>query len=111
MYPESLLQGRAGTVMRGAQHPRHALWDLNARTAGLPLYAYLGAVVTDTVPAYASGGYYLDGKTPKMLGEEMASYVKSGFKAVKMKVGRLSPAEEEVAHRGGARSRRPGCRC
>src|SRR6266704_2003548 len=36
------------------------------------------------------------GKTPKKLGEEMAAYVKAGFRAVKMKVGRLSPKEEEA---------------
>ena len=96
MYQESLLQGRSGSVMRGISILDTALWDLNARTAKLPLYQYLGAYVTDSVPAYASGGYYLPGKTPKMLGQEMASYVKAGFKAVKMKVGRLSPREEEV---------------
>ena len=96
LYSESLLHGRAGTAMRALGILDTALWDLNARTAGLPLYAYLGAVVTDKVPAYASGGYYLDGKTPEMLGEELASYVKSGFRAVKIKVGRLSPAEEEA---------------
>jgi L-alanine-DL-glutamate epimerase-like enolase superfamily enzyme len=96
LYAESLLHGRAGTAMRALSILDTALWDLNARTAGLPLYAYLGAVVTDKVPAYASGGYYLDGKTPQMLGEELASYVKSGFRAVKIKVGRLSPAEEEA---------------
>jgi L-alanine-DL-glutamate epimerase-like enolase superfamily enzyme len=73
-----------------------ALWDLNARAAKLPLYKYLGAAVERTVPAYASGGYYLDGKTPKKLGQEMAGYVKAGFRAVKMKVGRLSPKEEEA---------------
>jgi L-alanine-DL-glutamate epimerase-like enolase superfamily enzyme len=38
----------------------------------------------------------LEGKTPAKLGKEMESYVKQGFKAVKMKVGRLSPAEEEA---------------
>lgn len=96
MYAESLLQGRAGSVMRGISILDTALWDLNARTARLPLYHYLGACVEDRVPAYASGGYYLAGKTPKKLGDEMASYVKAGFKAVKMKVGRLSPAEEEA---------------
>jgi L-alanine-DL-glutamate epimerase-like enolase superfamily enzyme len=96
MYSESLLQGRAGSVMRGISILDTALWDLNARSAKLPLHLYLGANVTDRVPAYASGGYYLAGKTPKMLGQEMASYVKAGFKAVKMKVGRLSPKEEEV---------------
>ncbi|MDP2242077.1 MAG: mandelate racemase/muconate lactonizing enzyme family protein [Burkholderiales bacterium] len=96
MYAESLLQGRAGSVMRGISILDTALWDLNAHTAKLPLHLYLGANVTERVPAYASGGYYLAGKTPKKLGDEMASYVKAGFKAVKMKVGRLSPAEEEA---------------
>lgn len=96
MYQESLLQGRAGSVMRGISILDTALWDLNARSAGLPLHLYLGANVSEAVPAYASGGYYLPGKTPKMLGQELAGYVKAGFKAVKMKVGRLSPREEEA---------------
>jgi L-alanine-DL-glutamate epimerase-like enolase superfamily enzyme len=95
MYQESLLQGRSGSVMRGISILDTALWDLNARTAKLPLHLYLGAVVSERVPAYASGGYYLSGKTAKMLGEELAGYVAKGFKAVKMKVGRLSPREEE----------------
>jgi L-alanine-DL-glutamate epimerase-like enolase superfamily enzyme len=96
MYQESLLQGRAGTVMRGISILDTALWDLNARTAKLPLYQYLGANAWDSVPAYASGGYYLPGKSPKMLGQEMAAHVKAGFKAVKMKVGRGTPREEEA---------------
>lgn len=96
MYQESLLQGRAGTVMRALSALDIALWDLNAKTAKLPLHKYLGAAHMDRVPAYASGGYYLDGKTPQHLGEEMASYVAKGFQAVKMKSGRLSPKEEEA---------------
>jgi len=96
MYAEALLQGRAGTVMRAISILDTAIWDLNARSVKLPLNRYLGAVAKDRVPAYASGGYYLDGKTPKKLGDEMASYVDAGFSAVKMKVGRLSPKEEEA---------------
>ena len=96
MYQESLLQGRSGSVMRAISILDTALWDLNARTAKLPLYQYLGAFVTDRVPAYASGGYYLAGKTPERLAQELAGYVKDGFTAVKMKVGRLTPAEEEL---------------
>ncbi len=96
MYSESLLHGRAGSVMRALSILDTAIWDLNARSAKLPLYQHLGSVTDDKVPAYASGGYYLDGKTPKKLGEEMASYVAAGFQAVKMKVGRLSPAQEEA---------------
>ena len=95
MYQEALLQGRAGAVMRALSALDIALWDLNARSAGLPLYRYLGAVAHDRVPAYASGGYYWPGKTAAMLGEEMAGHVREGFKAVKMKVGRESPEVEE----------------
>ncbi|WP_198969424.1 mandelate racemase/muconate lactonizing enzyme family protein [Xylophilus sp. ASV27] len=96
MYQESLLQGRSGTVMRAISALDTALWDLNARTHALPLHKYLGAVELESVPAYASGGYYLEGKTPAMLGQEMAGYVEQGFTAVKMKTGRLSPKEEEA---------------
>ncbi len=96
LYQEALLQGRAGTVMRGVSILDTALWDLNARSAGLPLHDYLGSNERESVPAYASGGYYLDGKSPADLGKELAGYVAQGFRAVKMKTGRLSPAEEEA---------------
>jgi L-alanine-DL-glutamate epimerase-like enolase superfamily enzyme len=96
MYQEALLHGRSGSVMRAISILDIAMWDRNARAAGLPLHRFLGGVAKATVPAYASGGYYLEGKTPEMLGGEMASYVASGFKAVKMKVGLLDEAEEEA---------------
>lgn len=95
MYRETLLHGRTGTVMRAISMLDIALWDLNARAAGLPLCRYLGCWAAEKVPAYASGGYYLEGKTPQKLGEELASYVRQGFRAVKIKVGRLTPAQEE----------------
>ena len=95
MYRETLLQGRCGSAMRAISIVDVALWDLNARNAKLPLYQYLGCWSVEKVPCYASGGYYLEGKTPKKLGEEVASYVKKGFRAVKIKVGRLSVKEEE----------------
>ena len=96
MYQDTLLHGRAGSAMRALSILDIALWDRNARAAGLPLSQYLGASAKQTVPAYASGGYYLDGKTPEMLGEELAGYVALGFKAVKMKVGRVGLKEEEA---------------
>lgn len=96
MYQDSILQGRAGAVMRALSIVDIALWDRNARAAALPLCQYLGGHVQDRVPAYASGGYYLDGKTPEKLAEELAGYVQSGFTAVKMKVGRLGLKEEEA---------------
>jgi L-alanine-DL-glutamate epimerase-like enolase superfamily enzyme len=96
MYQEGLLQGRSGAVMRGISILDTAIWDLNARSAKLPLHDYLGCMNREKVIAYASGGYYVDGKTPADLGREMAGYVALGFKAVKMKTGRLSPVEEQA---------------
>lgn len=70
MFQESFLQGRSGAVMRAINILDNALWDLNARSVKLPLHRYLGGYAEDAVPAYASGGYYLAGKTPKKLGAE-----------------------------------------
>jgi len=96
LYQEGLLHGRTGTVMRAISAIDIALWDRNARAAGLPLYSYLGANRSDRVPAYASGGYYIQGKTPELLADEAEGFVRKGFKAVKIKVGRHSdPGQEE----------------
>lgn len=96
MYQEALLQGRTGTVMRAISALDTALWDHNARAAGLPLYKFLGAVQADSVAAYASGGYYLPGKTPELLADEMQGYIRDGYSAVKMKVGKLDCSAEEA---------------
>ncbi len=96
MYQEALLHGRTGAVMRALSTVDIALWDRNARAAKLPLYKYLGCHAVDSVPAYASGGYYLDGKTPDHLAEEVAGYVAQGFRAVKIKVGRLDPGADQA---------------
>jgi L-alanine-DL-glutamate epimerase-like enolase superfamily enzyme len=94
-YQSCLLHGRAGSVMRALSAVDIALWDLNARNVDLPLWRYLGGTVRDVVPAYASGGYYLEGKGPAELAVEMRGYLDIGFDAVKMKVGRASPATDE----------------
>lgn len=96
MYQEALLQGRTGTIMRAISALDTALWDHNARAVGLPLYKYLGAVQSDSVAAYASGGYYLPGKTPELLADEMEAFVGDGYGAVKMKVGKLDFKAEEA---------------
>lgn len=96
MYREALLQGRAGSVMRALSIIDIALWDRNARAVGLPLSKLLGLHADGTVNAYGSGGYYFADKGPEGLAEELSSYVALGYKAVKMKVGRLDLAGEEA---------------
>ncbi len=90
MYTLTLLQGRTGMVMRGLSALDIAMWDWNARHARLPLYQLLGGSSVSTVPAYASGGYYWPDQSIDALAREMEEYVGAGFRAVKMKVGRLS---------------------
>jgi L-alanine-DL-glutamate epimerase-like enolase superfamily enzyme len=61
-----------------------ALWDLKARTLGLPLATLLGAA-RDAVPIYGSGGftsYPID-----RLQEQLAGWAEQGLHAVKMKIG------------------------
>jgi L-alanine-DL-glutamate epimerase-like enolase superfamily enzyme len=96
MYREAILHGRAGSVMRALSAIDIALWDLNARSVGLPLWKYLGSHSTGSVRCYASGGYYGSKKTARDLAAEMRGYADKGFKAVKMKVGLLDPAEDEA---------------
>jgi L-alanine-DL-glutamate epimerase-like enolase superfamily enzyme len=94
MYKDALLMGRRGAVLRAMSAIDTALWDAAAKAAELPLYQYLGAHYQDTVPAYASGGYYLPGKGLDGLAREVAGYVETGLRAVKIKVGRASGRED-----------------
>ena len=94
MFREALLQGRRGAVVRAISAVDQALWDAVSREAGLPLHRYLGGYRTAMVPAYASGGYYAEGKTPDELADEVRGYVDMGFTAVKIKVGGVSTVED-----------------
>lgn len=70
-----------------------ALWDLRARLAGISLARALGQV-RDRVPAYGSGR-----ASPSLpiddLVELSAAYVASGFRAIKIRVGRDPQADPE----------------
>ncbi|MFB6221551.1 MAG: mandelate racemase/muconate lactonizing enzyme family protein [Halolamina sp.] len=94
MFDGTVQIGRKGVMLRAIATIDIALWDIAAKAAGAPLYKYLGAY-RESVPAYASGGYYRDEKGLDGLREEMRRYVDRGHDAVKMKIGRRSPAEEE----------------
>ncbi len=71
-----------------------ALWDIIGKATGQPVYNLLGGLC-NPVQAYASGGYYQDDRGTDDLVKEMVSYVEDlGYRAVKMKVGGLSPHED-----------------
>jgi L-alanine-DL-glutamate epimerase-like enolase superfamily enzyme len=96
MYRATLIQGRAGLVMNGLSAIDIALWDHNARAAGLPLYRYLGGRQDKPrLRAYASGGYHAGSRDVEALRDELSSYIDMGFSAVKIKAGHLGVKEEE----------------
>ena len=69
-FQDHLLIGRRGFLLRALSAVDIALWDLAGQVANLPLYRLLGGF-RDSVPAYASGGYYRPGDPLKDIEREM----------------------------------------
>jgi len=70
-----------------------AIWDALGKLYNVPLYKLLGGY-RDRVPVIAIGGYYEAGKDQDGLNDEMRHYRELGMAGVKMKVGRVSVAED-----------------
>src|SRR5216684_3556457 len=87
MFARTRQFGRRGIVMNAISGIDVALWDIAGKVAGLPLYRLFGAC-RDRVEAYASGGFYQEGKSAADLGGEAEGYRARGFRGMKMKIGR-----------------------
>jgi len=72
-----------------------AVWDLAARSAGLPLYRVLGGY-RDRIPVYASLRLGRD-LSPALLAETAAALIEQGFTAVKMNLGGDAGLAADVA--------------
>jgi L-alanine-DL-glutamate epimerase-like enolase superfamily enzyme len=70
-----------------------ALWDIKGKAVGLPVFRLLGGVRTE-IFTYATGGYYVEGKPVSCYADEFARFVADGYRAVKLKTGALSLADE-----------------
>jgi L-alanine-DL-glutamate epimerase-like enolase superfamily enzyme len=82
--------GHKGVPVVGISAIDGALWDLRGKQAGLPIYRLIGACRSE-VPTYASGGLWLSSSIDE-LQEEAARFVRQGFRAVKMRLGKLPVA-------------------
>ena len=76
-----------------------ALWDAAAKLAGVPLWKLVSdrfnqGVRDERVMVYPGGGYYRPDKDLRALKDEMRGYLDMGYRAVKMKIGGASPAED-----------------
>lgn len=103
MHQRAYKHGRGGILVAAISGIDIALWDLRGKLAGQPLWRLLGGYRQE-VPAYATGGFYAEGKGIRELVAEMEGYLRHGFRAVKMKVGRNSGIEgsplRAMVHRG-----------
>src|SRR5690348_39521 len=87
MFARTRQYGRRGLVMQAISGIDIALWDIAGKVAKLPVYKLLGAA-RDRVEAYASGGFYQEGKSVADLAGEAEGYRARGFRGMKMKIGR-----------------------
>ena len=92
MHRRAYKHARGGIVIAAISGVDIALWDLRGKLAGMPLWRLLGGY-RRRVPAYATGGFYAEGKGVPELADEMRAYCRHGFRAVKLKVGRNSGIE------------------
>ena len=92
MYQPKLF-GRRGLEQRAISALDIAVWDGLGKEAGMSVHRLLGGYHA-SVPAYKAGGYYGVGKTLEHLQREVSDHVKDGAKALKMKIGAVSVAED-----------------
>lgn len=83
--------GRGGLVAFAMSAVDIALWDLGAKLVDMPLWQYLGG--TDNRALAYGGGVDLWFSIDE-LKEQASGYLKRGFKAIKMKVGRPNMRED-----------------
>ena len=97
MFARTRQYGRRGVVMNAISGIDIALWDIAGKTANLPVYRLLGAC-RERVEAYASGGFYQQGKSVDDLAGEAEGYRARGFQGMKMKVGRNPSTQTHLRH-------------
>ena len=97
MFARTRQFGRRGIVMNAISGIDIALWDIAGKVARLPLYRLLGGC-RDWVEAYASGGFYQEGKSIDDLAGEAEGYRARGFRGMKMKVGRNPSTQTHLRH-------------
>lgn len=84
-------RGQRGMLMMAISGIDIALWDIIGQATHTPLYRLLGGY-RETLQAYASAGFYAQGKDIQALAEEVGGYAERGFGCIKMKVGRMPEA-------------------
>jgi len=90
-HPAMQWVGRAGITQLALAGVDVALWDLNAKAAGRPLWHLLGGAQRDKVEAYNTDIGWLSLSKEALLDGCRAAVEDEGFRRVKVKVGHADP--------------------
>ncbi|MEM1347101.1 MAG: mandelate racemase/muconate lactonizing enzyme family protein [Myxococcota bacterium] len=85
--------GRRGLVINALSGIDVALWDLQGKRAGLPVYQLLGAS-RDKIAFYFNSGYFIEGDHHAFLERTIEQSVERGAGAIKIKIGRHGFADD-----------------
>jgi D-galactarolactone cycloisomerase len=91
--PPPVARGERPQVMAAIAGIDIALWDIKGKAAGQPVYRLLGGA-DRPIFAYATGGYYRPGASDADYGDELARFLRLGYRAVKLKTGAGTVAAE-----------------
>ncbi|PWV99926.1 D-galactarolactone cycloisomerase [Hoeflea marina] len=90
---------RRGLALMAVSAIDMAVWDALGRAGNRPIHALLGGALRDALPAYASGPLLpVGGDRYRDFRSAVESYVDSGFRAVKIRIG-VGLARDEAAIR------------
>lgn len=89
LYNRTRDQGMKGLPVCALSAVDIALWDIEGKALGLPIYKLLGGAYRDKARVYATGLYQPQNvpSVEKALVAEALGYKKEGFSAMKLKVG------------------------
>ncbi|WP_248761163.1 enolase C-terminal domain-like protein [Pseudarthrobacter sp. SSS035] len=96
LYRNTIALGRKGIVMEAISALDIALWDIQGKLLGQPVYNLLGGKVRPRMRAYASELYARHDL--ESLHAEASAHIASGFSAVKMRFG-YGPADGRAGMR------------
>ncbi len=95
LYNGLQYQGLTGVTQFAIAATDIAVWDILGKHAGMPVWRMLGAY-RDRMPVYSMCGWYYDNDEDlSRYRKQIEAALKQGYRAVKVKVGRHSLADDE----------------